>query len=111
MSLFSSDLPKFEKPDKRTQDIQIDYPVFINDSLIYKINDGYTSELINDTLIESKYGKYSISSNIKNNDLLINKQLIIYKDYYTLNEYLEFYNFINTVRNIERKNPIVFTKE
>ncbi|MCD4791964.1 MAG: DUF3857 domain-containing protein [Bacteroidales bacterium] len=110
ISLFPSKIPSFEKPDKRIRDIRINYPINIKDSLIYKVIKGYKYKSFKDTSIVVKYGSYEIRSKIESDKIIVNKQFILFPNEYKLSEYDSFYEFIKSVKNIERKSPIVYIK-
>ncbi len=111
VGLFPTEIPSFEKPHKRIQDVQIDYPINIKDSLVYHNINGYNVKLVKDTTHHSTYGTYNIRSKIIPEGLLITKQFILYSNKIELKNYKVFYEFIKTVKTIERKSPIIYTKK
>jgi len=58
---FSCDIPNYEAPDKRKQDVQINYPVFFQDTVIYTIPGKLISKIPDDVKIESPFGHYHLN--------------------------------------------------
>ena len=111
ISLFPIEIPTFEKPQKRTKDVQIDYPINIKDSLIYQNISGYNIALVKDTSYQSVYGTYYLKSRKTPEGLLITKQFILHPNEIKLSEYKAFYQFIQKIKTTEHKNPIIYTKK
>jgi hypothetical protein len=109
-ALLKIGVPNFERPGKRKNPVKINYPIYISDSLIYLTPGSFKPKSLNDTIIETKYGKYRFNANIRNDRICIKKEFILYAGDYSNAEYADFYDFIKTVNTIERKNPIVFEK-
>lgn len=107
--LLSSRLPVMEKPDKRKYSLRINYPINRQDSLVYKFDAGFYSEvrLPKEFSIESKFGKYEIKCNQFDDQVLIEKVYQLNSGSYGLEEYAEFYNFINRIKKQERKSSII----
>jgi hypothetical protein len=104
-------LPDFGKPAIRKLPVQIDYPIYKIDTLIYQIPAGYKANKDTDTYSAvSKYGafKYNIYVNVDN--IMIIKSLLINSGYYPLSEYKEFYSFYNQIVEIENKTNISLYK-
>ncbi len=111
INLLSTEIPHFEKPKKRSQKVCINYPINKKDSLIYNNIEDYKYKQIKDTSIISKYGKFTFSSKEINGKIIINKQFILFSGEYPLSEYKSFYNFLNSVRNIEHHTSIIYLKK
>jgi len=103
-------IPTFEKPKKRIYPVKINYPINNIDSLIYDKIEGYMFKQPKDTSINTKYGRYKFNAEVLKDKLIIRKQFILFSGEYPLTEYKLFYSFINSVKNIEHKNPIVYIK-
>jgi len=100
-------LPLYENPDMRTQNIQIDYPMFQQDTIIYNIagvSDKTISKVPENIDIDSKYGKYSVTFEGKGSQLIIYKSVLINTGRYPISEYRNFYDFITSIKNNENKN-------
>jgi hypothetical protein len=105
------DIPTFKKPGERKYPVQIDFPVCKTDTQVYKIPDNYsvTNLTTNDT-INSKFGKYKIEIKKENNEIRINKSVVLNAAIYSLADYVDFYNFINKVTDKENNILIVASK-
>lgn len=99
--------PSFETPEKRTRSLKFNFPISETDSLFYEIPNDYKYQIKNDDIvIENKFGEFSYRVNELSNDcLLIVKNLLIHAGTYELNEYQEFYNFIEQIKKL--KNQIL----
>jgi len=99
------DLPALEAPEKRTQNVQIYFPVFRKDSMYYKLNNNSIARLPDPVDIQTEQGSYRMNCTLTNdNNILVAKELLIKSGIRTLDEYTDFYNFITSVRNAEKKN-------
>lgn len=101
---YSLRVPYFESPDKRKQDVQIDYPLYYEDNLIYEIPQTSISKAPSDISITTIYGHYLVKFKIEDNKLLVNKSILIKAGNYSIDEYPDFYNFTNNLRSLENKN-------
>ncbi len=111
VALYPTKIPNFEKPKKRAEDVVLNYPINIIDTLKYNKIEGYNFQVRKDTSIISKYGSYKMKSQIETDKIIITKQFILFSGKYKLSEYKLFYKFLNSIKGIERKNPIIYTKE
>lgn len=104
-------LPQFEKPMIRKLPVQIDYPIYKTDSIYYELVPGYklVSNLSNYSLSTS-YGTYNLTFDIKNNNILMVKSLLIHSGYYPVEKYPDFYKFMHDIDDLERKAHLVLTK-
>lgn len=95
-------LPVFEKPSFRQQDVQINYPICQVDSQVYILQDSYQlNTLAKNINIENKFGYYKLQIEQKENKLYIQKLFVLNRGYYTLSEYPEFYSFWTEVKKHE----------
>ncbi len=104
-------LPNFEKPQTRKLPVQLDYPIYKIDTIIYELPQGYN--LNQDSvaiLVNNKYGEYKLDI-YKNTDSIITiKSLLINAGYYPISEYEEFYNFYYQIAESENKTHITLSK-
>jgi uncharacterized protein DUF3858/transglutaminase superfamily protein len=104
-------IPKMEMPEKRQLPVNIDFPINKIDTIEYVIPNGYhVSNKLKNKSIENKYGKYNIDFIQQNNQVKVIKHFLLYSGSYPLNEYEEFYSFIDEIHKQENKNYIVTTK-
>ncbi len=94
----------FEKPAQRTTGVQIDYPEFYMDTIIYDISAKQISHIPEKISIETDFGKYEISYEQKDNTLVCHKTILLYAGKYPSERYEEFYQFIQTMKHNEVKN-------
>lgn len=99
----SYSLPMYETPDKRKSGVQFDYPECYSDTIVYRLNNTKISKAPSNTAIESKYGSYSVSYTVGQNSLVCTKSLQIASGKIRLEDYKDFYEFIQSVKNIERQ--------
>jgi len=97
-------LPTYELPEKRVTDVQIDYPEYYKDNIVYELREKNISKIPEDINIKSEYGEYSQSFKQDGNKLIVNKSVLIRSGRYTKDQYKKFYEFMNSVKNNENKN-------
>ena len=87
------------------------YPIHISDSLFIGYNSTMEPTLRDDIHLKSDFGHYSFEYKItKSGELLIIRKLLIYQGKYENEVYDAFKAFIDQIKNIESKNPIVLNK-
>lgn len=97
-------LPPIEKPGERKLPVQIDYPVYKKDTIVYEIPEGFKFQANPDPYkIANKYGSYEIMLIEDSGKLSITKSLLINKGRYPVSEYKEFYNFYLQIIELENK--------
>ncbi len=100
---FFSFIQSYESPSKRKTGVQIDYPVFSQDTVTYCV--GATIGKISENIyIDTPYGYYSRSFFQKQDKLIVTKNLLIRKGCYLLEDYDRFYQFIQAIQEQESKN-------
>lgn len=99
----------FENPEKRKTDLQIDYPSYAKDTFIYEIPADSISKVPKNILIPSPYGYYAIKFESKGNKLYVYKSMLVNAGRYNLEQYTEFFNFLQKIKNIELKNYYIET--
>ena len=97
-------LPHFEKLEDRKLPVQIDYPIYNIDTLIYDIPIGYvvTNHIYNNS-ISNKYGQYRYDVSEYQGKLRVIKSLLINPGYYLISEYEDFFNFYKQINEEENK--------
>lgn len=98
---FPASLPLYETPEKRKSGVEFDYPECYSDTIVYRLGNKSISKAPSNTTIESKYGFYSISFAIGQNTLTCTKNLFVRSGKVDLKDYKSFYEFIQTIRNME----------
>ncbi|MBK5722148.1 DUF3857 domain-containing protein [Dysgonomonas sp. Marseille-P4677] len=104
ISPFTINMPSYESPEKRTSEVQLDYPEYYKDRIEYTLPDNNVFQKPKDIAIDSDFGKYSLKFEIKDNKLIVNKTILIYSGRYTTTQYPDFYKFIMSIKNNEIKS-------
>ena len=107
ISPYSLKVPYYESPDKRKQDVQIDYPLYYEDSLVYEIPNATINKQPSNIELTTPYGHYLLTFEVKDNQLIAHKSMYIKAGNYSLEEYTNFYQFIQQLRNMEIKNHYI----
>lgn len=104
------EVPPVELPKVRTLPVQINYPINRVDSLTYTFPDGYNLRPCPaDWEVITKYGEYKTEFRSENGKICVNKMLKIYAGRYPLEEYSQFFGFVNQVRENEKSTYITLT--
>lgn len=99
------------KPKDRKLPVQIDYPVYKIDTLIYQIPTGYKfSQNFKNTEVSGKYGNYSFNVFEENGKLVVVKSLLVFAGNYPVSEYEDFYRFYDQITATENKTHFSFYK-
>jgi hypothetical protein len=108
----SMKIPEFEKPKDRKQALRFNYPLNKLDSLIYHLPflDSYHCQLPESVSIESKFGSFKISAAKTDNSIKIYRHWIIFTGDYGLEEYPDFYTFVQQVEDALKKSVTVLEK-
>lgn len=105
LNSFAFQLPTLESPEKRTQSLQIDYPIYKKDKLIIHLNEYSVSKMPKDVELESPYGDiYKLKFKKDGDSVVIEKELLITDKRLNLEEYNDFYSFLTAAKNIEIAN-------
>lgn len=101
------ELPDLEEVDKRMAPVQIDYPLGQQDSLIYNLpkHDKVSGRLA-DFELESKFGYYQKTLEVKEGQLLVVRTFVVNPGLYETSEYPDFYEFMRRVKSNE-KQPLI----
>lgn len=112
IKLIPFSIPYFKNPKHRTLPIQIDYPIYKIDTIEYTVPIGHqVLNPLENKLIVNKFGQYKIEFSQKNQSLLITKSFLLNSGFYPIDEYINFYAFINNVYEIEHNTYIVTTNQ
>ncbi len=104
-------LPSFEPPAERTQGVRFEYPIVSCDTLTYSLKQiELLEEKPENNSIDSPFGKYSVQYDLSGNDFRIIKNLLIFKGFYPVEEYKEFYKFWTAVQAEDNKKIYLETK-
>lgn len=104
-------LPDFEKPHQRKLPVQLDYPIYKIDTIIYEIPNGYNLNQDSVTFsVNTKYGEYNLNVLRSSNSIITIKNLLINAGYYPIEEYEDFYDFYYQIVESENKTHITLSK-
>jgi transglutaminase-like putative cysteine protease len=105
-------VPQFEDPKKRKLPVQLDFPVYKTDSLVYEIPPDYNSpDKLTNQSVTSEFGIYGIKSVVTGNKVSVIKSFLLFPGKYSLEKYSDFYKFITKVNQIENNDIIVTSKK
>jgi hypothetical protein len=97
-------LPQYEKPKDRKLPIQIDYPTYKIDTIIYEIPEGFElNNNISNQYISNRFGNYNFKVYKEKNNIVVSKKLLINSGYYPVSDYEEFYSFYEQIVKSENK--------
>jgi len=104
-------LSQIEKPKDRLSPIQIDYPIYKIDTLVYEIPDGYKfgKGVIKDS-ISSRFGEYSINIQKNLGVIMVIKRILINSGVYPRSDYNDFFRFYSKVAEIEHQSLVSLSK-
>jgi transglutaminase-like putative cysteine protease len=102
-------IPDFEAPPKRDFPVRINYPINLSDSIVYYLPSipGYKVQLPENILLSGKNGTYEASYEKFENTLIIQENFKMNDGEYPVEEYLEFYTFIEAIKNHQKKSSII----
>ncbi len=107
----SMPIPKFERPEFRKQAVQIDYPLYNIDTLVYEIPTGYKLVVNQKNYsVTSRFGEFKVNISMKNKKVRMVKSLLINSGFYPISEYNDFYNFYNRIIDLENNFYFSFYK-
>ena len=107
-SLYPCRIPRFTIPATRTLPVELPYPICSTDSLIYNLPAGYDLKTgFEPVLLNTRYGNYSMTSRVANGKIYFIKKFELYAGSYTLEQYPDFYSFIQSVKDNDKKKIII----
>ncbi len=105
-------LPKLEQPTARTQDLRLDYPISTSDYMVYNLPfmDNYAVNLPEKVEIISNFGKYILGYQYlpEKKQIEVLRYFDLYQGNYSLEEYADFYTFLQKVKTTEQQATILF---
>jgi len=107
INVLSFAIPSMEKPEERKNPIQIDFPKFNVDTLTYEIPKNYElSHCLDNVNIETSIGTYHTEYVVSSDLIKVVKSYYLKEGVYTIENYAQFYAFVNQVKNLEMNNKI-----
>ena len=102
------EIPLFENPENRKLPIRFDFPICFKDSIIYQYPRNFFPVIPDSIKINSKFGFYALNLESTDNQIHINRELYIFSGEYPISDYKELYFFIQKIKDLEKKNPMIF---
>ncbi|MBN2613773.1 MAG: DUF3857 domain-containing transglutaminase family protein [Bacteroidales bacterium] len=104
-------LPNPEVPLKRKLPVRINYPNSKIDEICFVApNYGQANVSFKDTVFVSPFGHYKITHSEEEGVIKIFKQFTIYSGEYPIDQYSEFYKFIEDIEKLDNNAFIVISK-
>lgn len=104
--------PQFEKPINRKLSVQIDYPIYNIDTLVYSIQNGYhVSNKLIDQEIKSDFGHYKITFNQKDKSVTVIKSFLLKSGNYSIDQFKDLYSFTEKINDLENNTYIITTNK
>ena len=108
-SIYPLSIENYEKPSDRKWSLSIEYPECIEDIFVYKLSLLRPKLLPENILIDNRFGRYSLKTTVSENVITIYRKFELFQGEYSLNEYPDFYIFIQQVQK-SNKLIIMLTK-
>jgi hypothetical protein len=107
-SLYPIRIPPFSNVANRVLPVVLPFPIYVSDTLSYKMPNGYELKTKLDTIsIETKFGNYKLALNVNNGKIVVIKRFELFPGSYTIEQYPGLYDFIQSVKNIDEKKIII----
>jgi len=100
---FGRKISSYEAPEKREQQVRLDYPEYYADTSIYIIPEKKISKIPENISLTTPFGTYTQDYRQEGQKLYVYKTIHIFAGKYDLDRYEAFYKFIQAVRNNENK--------
>jgi hypothetical protein len=102
-------LKDIEPKASRKSDIRVNYPISKSDSIIYHLSfiDGNLIKLPEEVEIDSKFGKYEAKYLKQDQSIIAIRHFQLYQGNYGLEEYPDFYDFLENVKTTQNNSIIV----
>ncbi|HCT31243.1 MAG TPA: DUF3857 domain-containing protein [Bacteroidales bacterium] len=101
----------FERPSNRKFPLQIPYPINNVDTAIYQFPDKLVLKTIPENVnVKTNFGYYELTTKQVGETFYVIKKLSIFPVYCDLTDYSAFYNFINSLRDFEKKVIVLKSK-
>jgi Transglutaminase-like enzymes, putative cysteine proteases len=105
-------VPFFTEPKLRQNAVQINYPIYKTDTMIYHIPQGYVVKGVSKDIFEkTKYGEYKTTCIQQADCVKIIKTFLLNSGFYVLSQYAEFHAFSNIAYQNENNNFITLKRQ
>jgi len=107
----SASIPEFASPKNRRLPVQLPYPVYQSDTLVYQVPSFFNSiKTPPDNNLESKFGRYRVRYSRVGSRLTIFREFLLHSGKISLDEYCDFYNFLSAIKKDENQKIIIKRK-
>ena len=104
-------MPEIEQQKNRKLPVQIDCPIYKTDTITYEIPDGYKLHKNKDYYsVRNKFGEFDFNIYEEDDKIMVVKRVLIKAGTYPLSEYSDFYDFYNSILDIENKTHLSLSK-
>jgi len=102
-------IPDFEDPNERELAVRINYPINESNKSTYHLNKLEINEikLPEAVVINSNYGNYSSEYLLFDRTIIVIEKFTLFANDIPLDNYPEFYSFINSIKNHKKKSAIL----
>ncbi len=108
-SILPSDIPDFTLPKNRKFPVQLPYPLFMTDTLIYHLPFTGKVTLPDSINREGKYGLYHLKFRCDGNTVTVFRSFLLYSGNISLTEYSDFYSFLSAIKTDEKRKILIQT--
>ena len=109
VKVLQANIPDFEHSSKRSLPVQIDYPIAQKDELVYHWPESWEPAVIpKPKSLKITYGEYTFDVEIGKDTIKVERYFKLNPGYYPIDEYKLFYEFIESVNQLERDNAFIF---
>ncbi len=111
LKVIPMELPTLEDPKKRKLPVQINYPIYLVDTINYNIPASYAISALPDNItINSNYGEYQVGFSQQGQTAQVIKELKIKACTVNPDDYPGFYTFYNQIFESEKSLYITLTR-
>jgi len=108
ITIYPCKIPAFVLLANRTLPVVLPFPICNSDTLIYVLPTGYELKTnIEDVSIKNQFGNYTLISKVIDGKIKIAKRFELFSGSYSLEQYSDFYTFIKSINDIDRKKIII----
>lgn len=102
-------IPEFEEPEDRKQNVRINLPLNLSDSIVYILPfiSGQEIEFPKDVVIISEFGEYVAVFTRGERSLHVMESFKLYRGDYSIGEYSEFFAFIDSIHTYQKRAAIL----
>lgn len=105
-SSYPVEIPDFSV--NRKLPVDLPFPVYETDTIVYNLPAAYEMKTQPDSMVlASKFGDYEQKFYVSNGKILVIKKFELFPGRYSLEQYPEYYKFIQTVRVMDEKKIII----